>query len=446
MRRTALALLAGATLWAASALASTADPLIGADAVRADLKRVLASIEELHPDPGFTMDHQAVTAMAVRISADLSGPMTQREAWRALSRLNPLLGDGHTLVAFPDRMARLREHIQAGGRLLPIDVRIDDAGRLLLAKQAAGRPAGTIVSAIDGRPSSALVGAILARTHGDGPAHARALAADRFALYYWLIFDGGPDYRVTFTSGDSITLPGRDLIPAAIDPEPAFADTVSNAVLPGDIGYLRIDSFDGARLAAFRTYTADLFARFRNAGVRDLIIDLRFNPGGDDKLWIEGLAPYFATKPYRLYSQAAVKLHQGVASPGEVVGSVKMIEGKRYFQPTPDNPSHIPGRTWILAGTRSYSSSILMLTAMQDQGLAIVAGQPTGGRSCTTGRVRRVALDGTGLTAFVPDVLFTRPSGHHCAQPVTPDLIVAESEEDPMTAITALAAMIRQNR
>ncbi len=446
MRRAALALLAGATLWSASALGSTADPLVSADAVRADLKRVLASIQELHPDPGFTMDHQAVTDMAARISADLSAPMTRREAWRALSRLNPLLGDGHVLVAFPDRMARLREHIQAGGRLLPIDVRIDDAGRLLLAKQAAGRPAGTIVSAIDGRPSSALVGAILARTHGDGPAHARVLAGDRFVLFYWLIFNGGPDYHVTFTSGDSITLPGRDLIPPALDPEPAFADTVSNAILPGDIGYLRVDSFDGAGLDAFRTYTADLFARFHTAGVHDLIIDLRFNPGGDDKLWIEGLAPYFATKPYRLYSRAAVKLHQGVASPGEVIGSVKMIEGKRYYQPRLDNPVRIPGRTWILAGTRSYSSSILMLTAMQDQGLATIAGQPTGGRSCSTGRVRRVVLEGTGLTAFVPDVLFTRPDGHSCAQPVMPDLDVAESEADPMAAVTALAAAIRQSR
>ncbi|MFV3131689.1 S41 family peptidase [Niveispirillum sp. KHB5.9] len=444
MRCLALAVLAGATLWAACTQA--AEPTFSADAVRADLKRVLASIEELHPDPGFTMDHKAVAAMAADIEAGLTSPMTRREAWRALARLNPLLGDGHMLVAFPDRMAALQAHIQAGGRLLPIDVRIDAEGRLVLTKPAAGRPVGTQVTDIDGKPASALAGAILARTHGDSPAHARALAGDRFALFHWLMFNGGPEYHIGFAPGDSVTLPGRDSIPTAINPEPAFADTVSDAILPGNIGYLRVDSFDGAGLEAFRAYTTDLFTRFRAASVQDLIIDLRFNPGGDDKLWTEGLAPYFATKPYRIYSQAAVKLHKSIAKPDEAVGSVKVIEGKRYYQPAPDNPAHIPGRAWILAGTRSYSSAILMLTAMQDQGVATIAGQPTGGRSCSSGRVRRVALEGAGLAAFVPDVLFTRPSDQGCTQPVIPDLTVAEDEADPMAAVTALAGMIRQRR
>lgn len=444
MRRLALALMAGATLWAASTPA--AEPLVDAATARADLRRILAAVEELHPDPGLTMDRQAVAAMADQIDADLTGPVTQRQAWRALARLNPLFGDGHLLVAFPDRMAALTSHIQAGGRLLPIDIRFDGNDRLVLAKPAAGRPAGTLVTAIDGKPSSALASAILARTHGDGPALRRALAGDRFALYHWLMFDGGPEYRIEFGPGDSATLPGRDSIPTAINPEPAFADIVTDAILPDGIGYIRVDSFDGTLLDAFRAYTAATFARFKEARVRDVIIDLRFNPGGDDKLWIECLAPYFATKPYRTFSRAAVKVHKGNAGPGEQIGSVKQVEGKRYYQPTPDNPAHLPGQAWILAGTRSYSSSILMLTAMQDQGIATIGGQPTGGRSCTTGRVRRVALEGTGLAAFVPDVRFTRPSGRDCAEPVMPDLLVAEDAADPMQAVTALAAMIRQSR
>lgn len=447
MKRALVTLLTGLVLWVAPVHAT--EPVLAPADIRADLTHLLAQLDALHPDAQATMDRAAVDRMADAIVADLSGPMTMRQAWRALARLNPLFGDGHTLVQFPDRMAHLSRFVGGGGRLLPVDLWIDDQGRLLLRRSTAGLPAGTLVTAINGRPASGLVAAILDRTHGDSPTFRRALASARFVFYHWLLFDSGAEYRLTIADGRGqrdIILAGTATVPDAVNPDAPFAGQFAQGILPGDIGYLRVGSFDGVYVDAFQAFTADAFARFRQAGVRDVIIDLRDNPGGDDGNWIKGLAPYFATKPYRTFSQAMIRVNADNADPGDVIGSVQTIQGRKFHQPAPDNPDMVTGTTYLLSGTPTYSSAMLLLTAAQDHGLAVIAGVPTGGRSCTTGRVKRVDLPRTGLVAYVPVVQFIRPSGVGCADPLRPDLDIADDPFDADRAVRDLSQAIIRRR
>lgn len=447
MKRHLIALLAGLALWVTPAPAT--EPVLAPADIRADLSHLLARLDALHPDATATMDREAVGRMADAIAADLSGPMTMRQAWRALARLNPLFGDGHMLVQFPDRMAHLARFVGDGGRLLPVDLWIDDQGCLRLRRPAAGLPAGTLVTAINGRPSSGLVAAILDRTHGDSLAFRRALASARFAFYHWLLFEGGAEYRLTIADGQGqrdFILAGTVTVPDAVNPDAPFATQFAQAILPGDIGYLRVGSFDGAYFDAFQTFTADAFAQFRRAGVRDVIIDLRDNPGGNDANWTKGLAPYVATKPYRTFSQAMIRVNADNADPGDIIGSVQTIQGRKYHQPAPDNPDRVKGTTYLLTGTPTYSSAMLLLTAAQDHGLALIAGVPTGGRSCTTGLVKRVDLPRTGLVAYVPVVQFIRPSGVGCADPVRPDLEITDDPFDADRAVRDLSQAIIRRR
>lgn len=417
--------------------------------VRADLSYLLAKLDSLHPATASLIDRSAVDHLASSIGADLSRDMSRQEAWAAMARLNPLLGDGHTLVQFPELATQLAAFTRDGGRLLPDVFWIDQAGQLVLRRRIAGMPPGTRVLAVDGTPGEQVVAAMLERAHGDSPSFRRALVSTRFPALYWLLHGGQAQYRLKLRDrrgNRTITLAGSSLLPATLRPEVPFASLFSSVVLPGRIGYVRVASFDGAYLDEFRAFSARVFAAFRRAGVRDVIVDVRDNPGGDDVNWTTGLAPYFAGKAFRTFGEAHVRVTPENADPGDVIGSVQTIVARRTYPSSADTPDRVQGTTYLLAGTSTYSAAMLLLTTAQDQELAVIAGQPTGGRSCTTGRVVRVALPRTGLVAFIPTVYFIRPSKAGCSEPVTPSLLIADDPFDPQHSVRELAAAIRKRR
>lgn len=423
--------------------------MVTPDDVRADLAHLLARLDSLHPDVSATMDRAAVERMATTIGSQLAAPMTRQAAWSVMARLNPLFGDGHTLVQFPDVATQLSIFVQNGGRILPDVFWIDAAQQLRLRRETLGTKAGARVLAINGVPAEQLVATLLARTHGDGPGFRRALASARFPVLYWLLYGGASAYRVSVDNGRrprTLRMEGTDSLPLAVRPQVPFGQMFAQRLLPGAIGYLRVASFDGEQLEAFRAFTARAFAEFRDARVRDVIIDLRDNPGGDDTNWITGLAPYVMPKAFRTFGEARVRVTPENADSGDVIGSVQTVVGRRMYPSSADTPDRVPGTTYLLTGTSTYSAAMLLLTAAQDQNLAVIAGAPTGGRSCTTGRVRRVPLPRTGLVAYIPTVHFLRIAKSACADPVRPDLPIADDPFDPQRAVRILADSIRQRR
>jgi len=449
MMRHAARSFAGLTLWLSAHAARLDAQVITPADVRADLTYLLSKLDTLHPAMASLMDRHAIDHLAATIGENLPGTMSRKEAWAAMARLNPLLGDGHTLVQYPELATQLAAFTRDGGRLLPDVFWIDQSGQLVLRRRIAGMPPGTHVLAVEGTPGGQLVATMLERAHGDSQSFRRALVSTRFPAFYWLLHGGQAQYRLELRDGRrirTITLAGSSLLPTTLRPEVPFASLFSSVVLPGRIGYVRVASFDGAYLDEFRAFSARVFAAFRRAGVRDVIIDVRDNPGGDDVNWITGLAPYFANKAFRTFGEAKVTVTPENADPGDVIGSVQTIVSRRTYPSSAETPDRVEGTMHLLAGTSTYSAAMLLLTTAQDQELAVIAGQPTGGRSCTTGRGVRVALPRTGLVAVIPTVYFIRPSKVGCSEPVNPSLLIADDPFDPQRSVRELAAAIRKRR
>jgi C-terminal processing protease CtpA/Prc len=235
-------------------------------------------------------------------------------------------------------------------------------------------------------------------------------------------------------------------LPEALEPNPTAQELFGWRILAGDVGYLRVDAFDGRQSDALGNIAKTAFTQFKQRGIHALIIDVRENGGGDDPLWQQNLMEYITDKPYAQLSRYAQRVTKENADPGDVIGSVKRGDYTDRFKPSPDQPIRFHGPVYILAGPFSYSATIQFIVAAQDFGIAKIAGEETAALSCQTGQVHRIEQAKTGLGAFTPVTAYTRPSRHGCEHGVIPDVPISINEVSPDETLNSLVTWIGANQ
>lgn len=426
-------------------------PMIAPADLLSDFDGWLAGMRDVNPALEQRADMPALARVSEQIRASLRQPLSRRAAWAQFAVLNPYLGDGHSGVFMPNYRGALQTHLSGGGRILPVEVRFGRDGALRVFAGIAGAKGiqrGDRILAINGRAVADLLEQMLQRAPGDSVRQQRAWVARRFAALYWHLYGDTGEYDLLLRSDSAACarvwrLDGATTLPLPLQPNPAATDVLAWRLI-GDVGYLRVDSFDADFQGALADMARQAFARFAEARVRAVVIDVRENGGGDDPPWQQSLMEYITPRPYAQLSSYAVRVTKENIRPGETVGEVRHSSYDKRFTPTPDNPLRFGGPVYILIGPYSYSSTIQFAVAAQDFGAARIAGEETGGLACQTGKTRLVAMPKTGLTAVTPVIAFTRPSGEGCRRGVLPDVPVPVDDVDPDETLRALLERISE--
>ena len=380
-------------------------PTISQADLVADFDGWLEGMRALNPDLSIRVDMQALDRESARIRASLTKPMSRREAWLQFSQLNPFLSDAHAGIGMPGYRGAMDAHLKAGGHVVPIEVRFaqDDSLKVFaVAPGVDGVKTGDRLLSINGHSTDEMLSAMLSRSIGETPAFRRAYLVRRFAMFYWYLYGDTGQYDLVVQPARAarprqVHAEGATKLPGALQPERAADEMFSWSILPGDIGYLRVDGFDGDKKDALATITQTAFTEFKARSVRALIIDVRENSGGDDPLWQQHLVDHFTTKPYAQLSHYVIRINKDNADPGDVIGAVQSSDYDKRFTPPAVDPVRYDGPVYILAGPYSYSATIQFLVAAQDFGLAKIAGEETAAFSCQTGKVKSIDMPRTGL-------------------------------------------------
>ncbi len=175
----------------------------------------------------------------------------------ALRGLIAELGDDHTRMIYPVALDDMQTKHEGEFGGLGITITVRDG-------------ALTVITPIDGTPAfRAGIEAGDTITHIDGEATAELSLQEAVSR-----MRGKPDTEVTVTIAREGAFDARDVtIVRAIIPLKFARSTI----LDGDIGYVRLTSFNSRRIAT--DLRADI-AALRAEGARALILDLRNNPGG----------------------------------------------------------------------------------------------------------------------------------------------------------------------
>ena len=224
--------------------------------------------------------------------------------------------------------------------------------------------------------------------------HAAAgLSLDEFLQYF------STDDNVT---DELILLRGTENLTITLKRGEVHVNRVSEEVLEGNVGYIRITEFNGSVVEDFW----DAATKLRDQGIHQMIIDLRDNPGGGLSE-VLGVANYLIPK-------------------GEVVVTIKSKTANAQIYRS-EGKERLDMDLVVLVNGNSASASELLTGALKDYGLATIVGTRTFGKGIVQSYFR---LNSTaGWLKITTDAYYTPNDVCIHGVGIEPDLTVTLSED-----------------
>lgn len=196
---------------------------------------------------------------------------------------------------------------------------------------------------------------------------------------------------------------GNDKKTYKITREDIKIPSVEHEILPNNVGYIEITQFwnDTAQLVAKAQ------KEFKDAGVKEVVLDLRSNPGGSLEAAVDIANMWVPNGKVILQEKRDNKIVQTYTSSGETV-----------FANT---------KTVVLIDEGSASASEILAGALKDNGIAQIVGMKSYGK----GSVQQIIPLNNGGELKVTVARWFRPNGDNIDKKgIKPDIEVKMTEED----------------
>jgi hypothetical protein len=447
---------------------SSAARLISPADAKRDLEFVKRSLLDIHPAliDGFSSDQLDVLA---EIDSAIADPLPYAALLSQLNKLLQTIGDRHTTLALheelrgprlplvwldsglfayadvdqPDAGSAFADHLQAGDELISIS----------------GVPVGALVKTVENallvtgtrQDTRALPPDLL---FSDAVRVLLGLAPGAVAVSAEVLRDGA---LVDITI-DRMTPMGQPA-PYAFEPPTYRLAPGSRHVFPRQagalgapqvrvladhsVGYLR---FDHCRLnPEYRTALKELFTATTMERLSAVVVDLRFNRGGDSRV-TQAFLRYLGVREYPTFTRITRYSPQAAEQRGyhrtggidTVPNPVERIEPLKY-------PSLVfNGRVYILVSNHTASSANWFASIVKQNGFGLVVGEPTGSAPAGYGDIILLATPALQIPFSVSHKQFITPAGDDGTyyRSVPPDIIVPTTITDVLTGFDAQMAYV----
>ena len=310
-------------------------------------------------------------------------PADNERVYGAIRGMVASFGDPNTGFIDPTRAAVMSENISGSFEGIGAAIRLDEAGRLVIADPfpdhpafKAGLRANDIVLEVDGQP------------------------VENLSLYESVLLIRGP-------AGTEVVLTifrEGELKPFEITivREKIEIEVVESEMLDDNIGYIRLTQFtNGASGRIIETAEALL-----DQGATGLIFDLRSNPGG---LLSEAVAV------------SSLFIEEGTVTIEKLKDDEKVFDAKHGIHLDTDIPMV------VLVNGGSASASEIVAGAIQDHERGTIIGEQTFGKGSV--QLPHMLSDGSELRVTIAEWL--TPSGRQIhGEGITPDIVVEMTIED----------------
>ena len=439
-----------------AASGQTPAPLVSAEDARADLDDLYSGLEAAHYDLFAHRPRAEYDRLYNELRGQLAEPVTRAVAAATFQRFAAWGRVGHARLDAPN--IAFVEHLQSGGKILPLFIRVDQ-GRVLLTATAdpEGRfTAGTEVVTLDGEPASLWLERLGGWVSAERPYMSHALMEESFPVLLWFARPDASGIEVAGRRADGTEIQG--LVSAvtfaeyrAIQtdwPTPSIATDFSARefrLFEDGVAYLRPGPFQEHPDAAtggqgFVAFVDESLSRAVASGATDLIIDLRNNAGGDNS-FSDPMIAWFADRPFRFASsftlraspQAKAWYRRPGQEPPAADGIVARLAAAEAAQPdgtrypfdlelnVPRAEPRFHGRVHVLVNRHSYSNAASAAALIQDYGFGEIIGEETADVPTTYASIMSFDLPRTGFTVTFPKSRIVRPNGDETLVGVIPD-------------------------
>ncbi len=421
------------------AVAIAEEKLFTAAQVASDLDAIWSTLLDVGAEPFFTSDRAAVTRLYHATRLSLTGSMSVREAWVAISPVLGALNDGHVALLFP-------EPLNSAALGFPLYfVLADDNTLLVVHDRTRTVPIPSRVVSINGVSAERFTSVALSAFGGQTERLHRDRISWAGAWTAVALFGDRPPYAIDFVGPDgkarNATISTSETpAPGTASPPPYTYSTISE----GTVGYINYRSCSD--LQRFKMFLDETFANIRQSPVRALIIDIRKNGGGDSRL-NDALWTYVSTKPFTQFGGfiekacSRLKREYGREKYVQIYGTDAwnapngtILRGGLNSNSDLIVPGPLPirynGPVYLLISPETFSSAMSCALAAKDYGLATIVGEETAEPVNSTGEVYEETVPNTGMVANLTTKVFFAPKPHPNRQGVVPDVVVPTTPAD----------------
>ncbi|WP_419700479.1 S41 family peptidase [Mucilaginibacter sp. NFX135] len=455
----------------ASLKPTSADAAIQKLAVKSmhdDLSILWSAIKEMHPAYGMYMTPDSLQKVYDQVAGSIDTPLSEKDF---ISRIYPLiskLGCGHT------QLKHSEAYKDAKVSHLPFEVLVRGNQAWITTYQIAELHTGDEIVSINNVPVAAIIDHGSDLYAGDG--HNKTFKElflseyDGFEdacnyYYHWT-----PPYHISLRTkqGALKTMDVNAAVKGAAQLEhPKTGDNYAGWIIAKNTDYLPLRFLKSGSTAWFEVHSyqyndttifKEAFKQIHEKGIKNLIIDLRHNTGGDIRVGAK-LLSYLADTPFPMVGDVRSRLPNPAinhfekyfdtaktASFNQSFNPTHIKEGAYYhvdFRPVfgnllgiapLDKTAHFKGNLLVLIDGATFSSGALSATAIKTfcKNAKFIGRETAGGaEGCSGGTIQHLTLPNTHIVVEFPLLRFVSVARHPApGRGIMPDYPVEYSPED----------------
>jgi len=369
----------------------------------ADIDSLYAAIYEIHPDMFAEYPQDNFEKDINNIKASLKDSLTVWDFYKKMTPLVVRLGDGHTRMSFPSQILET-----SNAPLFPFTVKIDKIDHSLKIDKdlSPGKTKilpGYKILSINGKKAEELINEFIEYESGEKMDFRLGGLEYYFAHYLYMKYGDAPlVIRYSDTNNASFTETIQPL-PYSVrkknmpqdNNQPGIYYTLSTDSI-NSTAIINFESFSD--FSKFETFLDSAFTQIKKQKIKNLIIDIRNNGGGNSALGDE-LFQYISPVPFTQYGKVIVKYSnklkskmQNITEPNGLV----TYENNDLI-PLRDNTLRYNGNIYLLTSSHSFSSATDFAWAFQYFKMGTIIGEETGGLVVCFGDVLGQKLPNTEL-------------------------------------------------
>ena len=202
--------------------------------------------------------------------------------------------------------------------------------------------------------------------------------------------------------------------------------------------YLNPGGFGGDE-KKYRAFIDSAFVQINNKKSKNLILDLRNNPGGDDA-FSDYMVSYIADKPFKWNSSFTLKtskfLKEHIRKNNDTTQvfwkkALAHKDGEIYdynfdaYQPQPAT-RRFSGKVYVLVNRQSHSQSAVTASQIQDYGFGTIVGEETGDYPSLYASIFQFPLPNTNIIVNVSKGYMVRVNGSKKEEGVVPEIFIKD--------------------
>ncbi len=420
------------------------------DEVLEDLKYLYESLQEAHYNLYAYITEKEFDSVYRQVRKEVTkDSLNLLEATTIFQHLISTVNNGHTEITFPGQS--YGEYAYAGGTIFPLEIAFE-YDKPLVRKNWSSNDSikiGSEVLSIDGKPISEILQKIYPQISAERSYFKNTkIELYSFPRYYWQVFGRQDNYEIEIQADGIVKTYTLKSVSVIDGYEMKRTEVISAAMKLNFIGtnaYINPGGFGGNE-EKYRQFIDSAFVVIKERNSKNLIVDLRNNPGGDDA-FSDYLVSYFADKPFKwnssftLKTSAFLKEHVRQNNDTTLVYFQKILshkDGEIYpykfeaYQPQPIEKRY-DRKVYVLVNRQSHSQSTVTAAQIQDYKFATIVGEETGDYPSLYASVFQYNLPITKISVQVSKGYLVRVNGSTKEEGVIPDIFIKDhllDEED----------------